>query len=145
VQLNTRQGWPGLAVTTNAGDVVMVHTYGTAAVAGQELCRGTGQQILVALDGQDLRQSSALLLAPLESGTLALPPRDRASVALVGDFVQGKWTVAESIPLPADAWRLDIDDDRATMVILLCPADEQQRWGAHLEQALQRPDQLEGW
>jgi len=145
VQLRTRQGWPGLAVTTTQGEVVVIHTQGEAAVDGQPVCRGDGQKLLVSFNGEDLRRSRALFVAPLETGDIELPPRDGNYVAVVGDFTQGKWVVAESIPWQPGPWRLEIDGDRATMVILVCPADEQQRWGQFLETVLSHPDQVEGY
>jgi hypothetical protein len=145
IQLRTRQGWPGLAVTTNQGEAVIINTHGEAVVAGQHVSRGQGQRLLMSLSGADLRQSRAVLVAPMETGDVELPPREGDFVAVIGDLVQGKWVVAESIPWNSGPWRLEIDEDRATMLILVCPAGEQQQWGQYVEMMLSQPEQLEGY
>ncbi len=145
VQLCTRRGWPGLAVTTTHSEVVIVHTQGEAAVDGQSVCLGAGQKLLVSLDGQDLRRTQALLIAPLEPGSVELPPRGGDLVAVVGDFRQGKWVAAESMPWPSGPWQLEIDQDRATMVTLICHRNQQPHWEQFLELLLQHPDRIEGY
>jgi len=145
VTLRTRRGWPALAVVTADGQAVIVNTAGDSAVADQRVCAGDGQKLLVSLSGEDLRRARALLVAPLEPGRIDLPARDGAYVALVGDLRQGQWVAAESLALADEAWRLEIDEDRATMLILVCPAEEQQRWQTHLERMLCRPDEIEGF
>ncbi|MHB9076527.1 MAG: beta-galactosidase [Pirellulaceae bacterium] len=145
VQLGIRAGWPALAVTTTEGRVVTVNTWGDAAVDGQTICRGPGQKIVLSLDGADLRQSHALLVAPMDVGAIELPARPGEFVAIVGDFAAGAWTVAETISLGPSTWRLDIDPDRATMLMLVCPAAQQQQWAQYLETLLRHPDQLDGY
>ncbi|MHB0955665.1 MAG: beta-galactosidase [Pirellulaceae bacterium] len=145
VGLRIRPGWPALAVTTTDGQVVMVNSCGDATVDGQSICSGPGQKILLSLDGADLRQSQALLVAPLEAGSVDLPVREGEFVAVVGDFAEGAWIPAETISLNSSAWRLEIDPDRATMLILVCPAADQRRWSQQLETLLCHPDQLEGY
>jgi hypothetical protein len=145
LRLGIRPGWPALAVTTSDGRVVTIHTWGAATADGQDLCGGPGQKIVLSLDGADVRQSRALLVAPLDAGSVELPARSGEFLAVVGDFAEGAWVAAETIALDPSAWRLDIDPDRATMLILICPAAEQRRWAQHLETLLSRPDQLEGF
>jgi len=123
VQLRTRQGWPGLRSPPRVVKrLLSIHT-GKRRWMVSTVCRGDGQKLMVSLDGGDLRRARALLVAPLETGSLELPARDGSFVAVVGDFRQGQWVVAESIPWQSGAWRLEIDADRATMLTLVCPAD----------------------
>ena len=145
LRLGIRPGWPALAVTTTDGRVVTINTYGPATADGQDLCGGPGQKIVLSLDGEDVRQSRALLVAPLDTGSVELPARPGEFVAVVGDFAEGAWIAAETTALDPSAWRLDIDQDRATMLMLVCPATEQRRWAQHLETLLCHPDQLDGY
>jgi len=144
VTLNTRNRWPALAAVTAKGAVVAVNAYGKAAVGGETLMEGAGLKALLSLDGSDLRQSSAILVAPFEPGRVELPPR-AACVALVGEFRNGTWTTLERVPQQAGRIGLDLNADRATCLILICPAAESQRWTDCLTQAMLRPDQIAGY
>jgi hypothetical protein len=66
-------------------------------------------------------------------------------VALIGEFRNGIWTTLERVPLEAGKTCLDLDADRATCLILVCPAVESQRWSDRLTQAMLRPDQIDGY
>ena len=67
-------------------------------------------------------------------------------MAVVGDFAEGPWVVAETIALAIRPWRLDIDQDRATMLMLVCPADRTAAVGAAPgDDCCSHPDQLEGY
>jgi hypothetical protein len=66
-------------------------------------------------------------------------------VAVVGDFRQGKWVAAESMPWPSGPRQLEIDQDRATMVTLICHRNQQPHWKQFLELLLQHPDRIEGY
>ncbi len=143
IELQTRAGWPALAVTTTRQCAVIIHTDGEAAVRGQRVCQGQGRKLLVSLSDQDLCRTEALLIAPLEPGSIDLPPRAGRYRAIVGHFVRGAWAVAETISWESGPWRLEIDEDRATMLILVCPEDEQHAWQQQLERLLSRPEGLD--
>ena len=145
VRLTTRNRWPGVVVATEEGAVVLTNAYGNVAAASGEICRGSGQQGLLSLDGVDLRRSQAILLAPFEEGHVVLPTRDGTYEAVVGEFVDGSWKTYEVIPLAEDEWNLAIDQDRATSLILICQPDQRVRWEAHLSRMLTRPDLSEGY
>lgn len=148
VTLTTRNRWPAMAAVTETGDVVAVNAYGHAAVGGKTFMAGTGLKALLSLDGKDLRESGAIVVAPFEPGALELPGRtsaDGVCVALVGEFHNGTWTTLERIPLEPGATRVEIDADRATCLILICREAESVRWTGRLTQAMQRPDQIDGY
>ena len=143
--LNTRNRWPALAAVTAEGAVVAVNAYGKASVGRETLLEGAGLKALLSLDGNDLRRAKAILVAPFEPGRVELPPRDEPVVALVGEFRNGIWTTLERVPLEAGKTGFDLDADRATCLILVCPAAESQRWSDRLTQAILRPDQIGGY
>jgi len=144
VELNTRNRWPALAAVTDQGAVVAVNAHGKASVAGSPLVEGAGLKALLALDGNDLRSARAMLIAPFEPGRAELPGRGEPLVAMIGEFCEGRWRTLEQIALDSARPALDIDADRATCLILACPAAQSQRWIDRLTQAMLRPDQIEG-
>jgi hypothetical protein len=145
VTLTTRNRWPALAAVTNQGAVVAVNACGKASIGDKPLMGGAGLKALLALDGQDLRASRAILVAPFEPGRAELPRCADPAVVLVGEFQDGRWTTLEQIPLEANQPALEIDADRAACLILVCPASETQRWTDRLTQAMLRPDQIAGY
>ncbi|MBM4092130.1 MAG: hypothetical protein FJ276_22275, partial [Planctomycetes bacterium] len=145
VDLTTRDRWPSLVAATASGDVVVVNAFGSAAVDGQALLDGAGQAAILSLDRQDLRRSQAVLIAPFEPGRIVLPARDGDYVAVVGEFVNGQWTAWESLTLPRERWDIELDEDRATALVLVCLREEQARWASHLTGMLCRPDRIEGF
>jgi hypothetical protein len=128
IRWTIRNRWPALAAVTRDGKVIAVGAHGTATVGNEPLLDGTGLKLLRSLDGQDLRQATSLLVAPLEPGRIELPPRRADSTAIVGEFRNGCWVTYECLPLDAQRPALDIDADRATCLILICPPADKNRW-----------------
>jgi len=145
VQLATRNRWPALAAVTGDGTVVAVNAYGEASVASEPLMTGEGLKALLSLDGEDLRRSEAILVAPFEPGRIELPSRSGDFVAVVGEFRGGTWTPLERLRFDGPTLSLDIDADRATCLILVCPENTEARWAAHLTEAMLHPDKIAGY
>jgi hypothetical protein len=145
VTLGVRPGGPGLVSVTEAGVVVLTNSFGQASIAGQPICEGAGQRMLLSLDGADLREAHAMLVLPMETGEVLLPSRPGDFSAFVGDFVGGEWRVAETLPLAGDQWRLPLDEDRATMIVLVCPTSELAKWTSQLNVLLQSPGAWRGY
>jgi len=106
ISLNTRNRWPALAAVTNDGRVVAVNAFGNASIGKEPLLRGSGMKALLSLDGQDLRQSKAILIAPFQSGVIELPPApspNTAQTVRVLDFAQGQWKTSETVTVDAKA------------------------------------------
>jgi hypothetical protein len=112
-----------MAAVTRDGKVTAVGAQGTAAVGGERLMEGTGLKLLLALDGEDLRRTASLLVAPLEPGRLELPPCRGERVAVVGEFHAGRWVTYERVPLDSPRPALDIDADRASCLIRIAAPD----------------------
>ncbi len=144
VELATRNRWPALAAASEDGKLVALSAYGEAAAGGDSVLGGTGLKAVLSLDGEDLRRSEAILVAPFEPGRIALPGRSEALLAIVGEFQYGRWTELERVALQPGRAALDLDADRATCLILLCRPGREQHWAAYLTQAICRPDQIPG-
>lgn len=142
VTLGVRDGWPAMAAAD--GRLVAAFSDGRVDIGQTTVVDGPGQKAVLALDGRDLRQSSALLLAPWEPGAVVLPGQG-GRVALVGDFRAGHWTSFEQVALDTQSPSLTIDADRATCMILVCPADQAPRWQQHLTAAMLHPEQIDGY
>ncbi|GMQ80147.1 MAG: hypothetical protein BMS9Abin04_093 [Planctomycetia bacterium] len=143
--LATRNRWPALAAVTDAGKVVAVNAFGTAAIGASPVLRGTGLKAILALDGNDLRRSQAIVVAPFERGTLEIPARLGKYVAVVGEFRGGRWTPLEQIDLAEQPGSLAIDPDRATTLILLCEPGQQSRWAGQLTDTVLHPSRIHGY
>jgi hypothetical protein len=145
VTVNTRNGWPALVAVTDSKQVVAVNAYGQASVNNEPLIQGRGLKAALSLDGRDLRQSDAILIGPFETGNVQLPSRTADWVAAVGEFRGGQWTTLEQLTRLDGQIPLEIDEDRATCLILLCHPTQLDRWTDVLTNALQRPEQLDGY
>ncbi|HUT88613.1 MAG TPA: beta-galactosidase trimerization domain-containing protein [Thermoguttaceae bacterium] len=145
VTLLTRNRWPALAAATREGHVVAASAYGRASVGDEPLMTGDGLKALLSLDGEDLRRSQAILIAPFEPGRVELPNRSDDFVAIAGEFRSGKWTPLERLPLSGASLSIDVDADRATCLILVCPENTEARWGAQLTEAMLHPDRIRGY
>ena len=144
VELRTRNRWPALAAVLDSGKVVAVGADGVSRIGEEPLMSGAGLKALLAIDGQDLRQSRMLLVAPFETGSLKLPRRTGGWTAVFGDFAGGKWRTMEQIRFDAGE-RLEIDEDRATCMILICRPERVAAGVAQLTETLQRPDLIVGF
>jgi hypothetical protein len=151
VTLLTRNRWPALAAATREGRLVAVSAYGRASVAGVPLMTGEGLQALLSLDGEDLRRSRAILVAPFEPGRVELPNRTTLRtvpgefVAVAGEFRSGQWTPLERLSFGPGPLALEIDADRATCLILLCPRDAEAGCARQLTNAMVHPEQTHGY
>jgi hypothetical protein len=144
VAIGVRDGWPAMAAVTADGCLVAALGDGRVEAKGATAIDGSGLKGIFSLDGRDLCQSEALLVAPWEPGVVTLPgaaPR----VAIVGDFRQGRWTCFEQLPLAGPSPRLVIDADRATCMILVCRAGDAPRWQQQLTAAMLHPERIDGY
>jgi hypothetical protein len=144
VTVGLRDGWPALAAATTDGRLVATFGDGRVEAQGSVVVDGAGQKALLALDGRDLRQSAAVLVAPWEPGSVTLPGR-AGQVAIVGDFRDGRWTAFEQVPLTSETQPLTIDADRASCLLLVCRPADAARWQQQLTAAMLHPERIEGY
>jgi len=132
VTLATRNRWPALAAVSREGRVLAVLTDGTARLNGQPLLEGQGLKLVSSLDGADLRQAEARLVAPFEPGTCQLPLPSGDFGAAFGEFQDGVWKVLEQQSLAAGSAAMALNPDRATCLILVADPKRLQHWGQQL-------------
>ncbi len=145
VVIRVRSRWPGLAAATKDGRLVAVNADGEAKVGGTPVMQGEGLKALLSLDGRDLRDSEALLVAPFEHGKLVLPARRERLVGVLGDFQGGIWKELDRLDSPAGTLSFSLDRDQATCLLLLCPANRIAEYSKHLNQAMQHPERIKGY
>jgi hypothetical protein len=97
------------------------------AKAGKFFANGTGRQLILALDGRDVGSSEALLVLPLGDGELVLA---RNLPVTIGEIVDGKWKTYETLN---SSQHVSITELRSTAFLLLCPADQRERWTKAVE------------
>ena len=142
VTLQIRNRWPALAAVTAGGSVVAISADAMAEAGGEKLLEGRGLKAAISLDGKDLRKSEAVLYAPFETGSLAIPSHDTSFAAEAGEFRNGKWFTLEQIPVDGSTREITIDEDRATCLILLCRGDRMAHWQSLLEEAMTHPERM---
>jgi len=143
VALKTRNRWPALAAGSREGALVVVNAL-KVTVGKEPVMSASGLTAVLSLDGRDLRQSEAMLVAPFDQGRVELGRRSGQFVAVVGEFRAGNWTVLEQLPSDQGRLALELDQDRSTCVILVCRQGQQEKWGASLTQAMLRPEEFVG-
>jgi len=145
VSLNVCDGWPAMAAVTPDGRLVAAFAHAKVEVGQSIVMGGAGLKGILALDGRDVRQSDALLVAPWEPGAVTLPARTGPTVAVVGEFREGRWTGLEHLPVDSRAPRVNIDADQAVSLVLVCPRDETERWQRQLTDAMLHPEKIQGY
>lgn len=130
--LATRNRWPALAAVSHDGRVLTLLTDGVARLDGQPLLEGLGLKLVSSLDGADLRQSEACLVAPFEPGTCLLPLRPGEFAATWGEFHEGAWKTYSQQTLAAGSAELNLDQDGATCLILVTKPERLQDWAEQL-------------
>lgn len=145
--LKTRNRWPALAAVTDDGKIVAVNAFGEASIGKDPLLRGEGMKALLSLDGQDLRQSRAVLITPFQRGTLIMPSSSTTNDAggvHVLDFSGGQWKEYENLSIDPRNAMVELDSDRATCVLVL-DRGLNGRWREHLKQAMLGPTSIDGY
>jgi len=128
--------YPAFRATDAAGQAV--------AVSMPSVQSSDAHVMVLSLDRRPIRQSRALLLAPLSAGKL---PRlaDEAlkePVLVLGDLGNGKWRTLETRP---GAQAVSLDEDTMTCLVLICEKTEVGKWTALVEQAATRPWEVKGY
>ncbi|MBT3376011.1 MAG: hypothetical protein HN742_17415 [Lentisphaerae bacterium] len=124
---------------TRSGEIVALALAGNAAIDGKPFRTSTGHLLLAALDEKDLRRSQAILALPLSRGNVGLAGIDDGLTAHVGEVVDGHWMNYERIP---NGQRLEVDDLRATTMILLTRPKALKKWAGRVEDMVLKPEAM---
>jgi hypothetical protein len=142
--LNIRNKWSGLAAVKSDGRVIAVNYDSSVNVNGITLADGNGMKALVAIDGNDIRQSEAILALPFETGRLVLSNKKSAMTGILGDFVQGKWVEFDRVQFEPGKVDYVFDDTKATCILLICNPKEVEKWTDNLNLFMQHPEKITG-
>jgi hypothetical protein len=113
-------------------------------VEGKTIVEGRGTVGLVSLDEKDIERSEAIMLCPFGVASVRVP-FSRPLVCEWGEWRDGAWTPLVKSEREATRLRADIDEDMATLVGLVCAAEDVKRWRARLEDMAQRPWSIVGY
>ncbi|UCD28650.1 MAG: beta-galactosidase, partial [Planctomycetota bacterium] len=145
ITLNTRNYYPALAVVTDDGRVVAVSACGTAGVDQHPLMNGEGLKAMLSLDGLDLRQSRAFLMAPFEAGRFEVCNPTGTLSVLIGEFQDGRWLTLDRRKIDKQSCPVDVDPDLATCLMLFCSPADESKWIDSLTTSLIHPDRINGY
>ncbi len=121
-----------LAFTISPKSQVAAHIAANGAVTAMAT-DGAGRQLVLTLDGQGIDRAEALLVLPLGEGELTLA---RDLPVLVGEIVDTRWRTYETLP---SSRNLPVGELRSTAFLLLCPADQRERWTKAVETLVTHP------
>jgi hypothetical protein len=136
--------YPAFTATDSQGALVAVGASGQASLAGQSLLSGDAQAICLSLDHRALAASSAVLVCPFSSGSLALHGARQWDdpVTVVGEVVDGAWKTYQVTPQARD---LAFDADTMTCLAVVCERAEVSRWTQAVAGAMRHPEAIKGY
>ena len=137
---------PALLWFDGAGGLRAVEAQGACVVGNEQVSLDETRGVLLTLDGQDVRQSHALLLLPLQLGRMQW----RSTVAWteptveVGEIQGGQWQPLETQPArnSEGQMQLSVSSDQALSVLLVCEKSALGRWRQQIERGITNPGSL---
>jgi hypothetical protein len=148
IALGVKDRYPALAAVTDAGQVLALGGYQHGAIDREEVLRADDLATVVALDGNDIRRSRALLVLPFAPGIVELRAAKawKRPVVLYGDLHGGRFRTLETITAPAGVGiTLELDPDRATLMALVCERRQVRRWQELLSTLAVAPQEFAGY
>jgi hypothetical protein len=145
VSFRQRYRYPALAAVAQGGRLVSLLTGGYSDVDGVPVVEGDAMAGVLSLDGADIRESRALLLAPFAAGRISLIAQRewQDPVVCFGGFENGDWKTFEVVaPSPGHRIDLALDADRATALALVCERELVGSMERKLGLALAHPELL---
>jgi len=137
---------PALLWCDGAGAIRAVEAHGACQAGTDLIVSDRTRGIVLALDGEDLRRSRAVLLMPLETGTVRLrqPESFREGIVVTGDLCDGRWATHETVPLATapEGFLVQVNPDQAVSLLLVCEAGQLHRWTDTVARAMTDPGSL---
>ena len=137
---------PALLWFDGKGALRAVESQGQYRVGSDHLLTDETRGIVLTLDGQDVRRSRALLLMPLQPGTVRVNQTQpwRSGVVTTGEIRDGEWWSYESTPLnfSSNEWTVKVSSDQAFSLLLVCESTEVNRWTQAIERTITDPVSL---
>jgi len=147
ITLRAKDRYPAIAGVGDDGAVTVLGAHQLARVGSETLLAGEGMATAISLDELDLRKSEAVMLLPFTKGEVVLSRSQpwRRPVVLLGDIQDGQFRPLERLnPAPGTRVTLPIDDDRATLVGLICEQGQEARWIKTIGQWVSDPGSVPG-
>lgn len=130
---------PALVWLGPAGEVLALEVQGACRAGDTWVAEDRTGGIILSLDGHDVRRAQALLLMPLEAGTVRWARQGRwpDPGLYTGEVRSGRWVTFHSAALvePDDVLEIEIGAEQALSLVLLCPRAEVSRWTRAIEDA----------
>ena len=146
ITLDVARRRPALLWVDKRGAILAIENQGECRAGDASVLVDHTEGIALALDGQDLRRSHAVVLMPLKPGPVRLIRTSRWNQPVVetGEIRHGTWQILEATPLPSQAQDLQmtIQPDQALSLLLLCDSNDLPRWRAALARAMTDPASL---
>jgi len=147
VKIQVKDRYPAIAGVSDGGEVTLIGGYGMGKSRGETLLDGDCLATAVSLDGLDLRQSEAVMILPFSTGKVSVC-RSKSwarPVVILGDIQGGRFLPLERIDTGAgSAVNISLDEDRATLIALVCEKGAERRWGAFLNRWISSPESIRG-
>jgi hypothetical protein len=146
VTLTVARKRPALLWWDGKGSLRAVEAQGDCRIGDKHVLSDSTRGIVLALDRLDLRRSRAVLLMPLDPGTMQVSqtPLKQRGVVTTGEIHDGKWRSYESSQvLPNDnAWKVNVSADQALSLLLVCEPPALRRWTTTIERLMTDPAAL---
>jgi hypothetical protein len=149
IALGMRSGYPAIAGVDSDGRVTVLGGTGACRVGTDRILTSPGLATAIALDGNDLRRSAAVLILPFCADPVTLTASARPwqqPLVLLGDVHDGRFRVLEELQETAGTQVvLSFAADRSTLVAVVCEAGERDRWVSVLDTLIDHPEQTPGY
>jgi len=137
---------PGLLWFDGRGALRAVEAQGGCKLGEKTVLEDETGGMVLSLDRQDIRHSSALLLMPLRPGAIRIST-DRQwhkATLLTGDLHDGKWRTCETAPAGRSEAGLlvHVSPDQALSLLLLTEPGSALKWSKAIEGAMNDPASL---
>ena len=146
VTLTVARKRPALLWFDGKGALRAVEAQGESRAGSNLVLTDETRGFALTLDGQDIRRSRALLLMPLQTGTIRVSQTRlwQGGVVATGEIRDGEWRSCESAPLTSaqNEWTVNVSDDQVFSLLLVCGSAEMNRYIQAVERAMDDPASL---
>ncbi len=143
VTLTIRRQRPALLWSDGAGRLRAAEVQGELRIGDVPRLDDGTDGIVLSLDGQDLRDSTAMVLMPLRAGRVKVATRVdwHGAIAEVGEVRHGRWHGFERVvPAMEAGWlSVDVDAEQAFSLVLVCNEAELPCWRERIRRSMTHP------
>lgn len=137
---------PALLWFDGKGALRAVETQGECRAGKDVILSDNTRGIVLTLDGEDIRRSRAVVLMPLQPGSVRINQTAawRGGVVATGEVRDGEWRSYEFAPPAAtpDGCTVNVTAEQVFSLLLACESAEVARWTQAIERAMNDPASL---